>query len=130
MELTAWRLESNDIAGILKLNDGVENIFPCDRGEWVQWLMANKDNPKVLIIGDGKSYLVAVDTVQRPLNDSVTIIFFYSKSKFEDNIKNIKVLNDWAKEIGAKQIRFICKNIKVFEKYGASQIGIIGGWNL
>ncbi|GAG86423.1 unnamed protein product, partial [marine sediment metagenome] len=40
------------------------------------------------------------------------------------------MLNDWAREKGAKVIRFACQDIKMFEKYGAKQTGIMGGWDL
>ena len=129
------KLEVEEIAGIMQLEDNVTASFPCERGEWVQWLISNVENPKVLIIGnivDGEinSYLVAVDSVRLPLSAQVHILFFYSRRDIDANIKIFDMLNDWARERGALKVRGICQNIKVFEKYGAEQKGIVGGWDL
>lgn len=133
--MTIKKLEVEEIAGILQLRDKVTESFPCDKGEWVQWLITNVENPRVLIIGnvvDGeiKSYLVAHDSVMLPLSDHVSGLFLYSKSDADSNMGLIEMLNDWARDKGAKTIKFICQNIKVFEKYGAKQVGIFGGWDL
>ena len=129
------KLDVEDIAGIMRLDDGITESFPCERGEWVQWLISNIENPRVLIVGniiDGeiKSYLVAVDGVRPPLSVQVHILFFYSRRDIDANIKIFDMLNDWARERGALKVRGICQNIKVFEKYGAEQKGIVGGWDL
>lgn len=129
------QLTVEDIASILQLDDLVTESFPCDRGEWVQWLVSNAENPKVLIVGnvqdgDVKSYLVALDNVSRPLSVQVHILFFYSGSDLDANMAIRDALNDWARERGAKAIRFICRDIKVFEKYGTEQKGILGGYDL
>jgi len=129
------KLEVEEIAGIMQLDDNVTDSFPCDKGQWVQWLISNVENPRVLIIGnviDGeiKSYLVALDNVILPLSIQVNILFFYSGGDIDANIKIFDILNDWAREKGAKTIRGVCQNIKVFEIYGAEQTGIMGGWSL
>lgn len=129
------KLDVEEIAGIMRLDDGVTESFPCDRGEWVQWLISNVENPRVLIVGniiDGEinSYLVAVDSVRLPLSVQVHILFFYSRRDIDANIKIFDMLNDWARERGALKVRGICQDIKVFEKYGAEQKGIVGGWDL
>ena len=133
--MTIKKLEVEEIAGILKLDDKVTESFSCDKGEWVQWLISNVENPRVLIIGnviDGeiKSYLVALDNVMLPLSVQVHVLFFYSGGDIDANIKIFDMLNEWAREKGAKTIRGVCQNIKVFEKYGAEQTGIMGGWDL
>ena len=130
------KLEVEDIAGIMHLEgDNVTENFPCDPGEWVQWLVSNAENPRVLIIGnaiDGeiKSYLVAMDNVMLPLSVQVQILHFYSGGGLDENIAIFDMLNNWARGKGAKIIRGVCKNIKVFEKYGAKQTGIMGGYDL
>jgi len=129
------KLEVEEIAGIMQLKDNFMESFPCEKGEWVQWLISNVENPRVLIVGnviDGeiKSYLVALDNVIPPLSVQVHILFFYSGGDMEQNMAMINMLNNWAKEKGALKIRGVCQNIKVFEKYGAEQKGILGGWDL
>jgi len=61
------KLEAEDIIQLRNLDDHVEQFFPCSKSEWNQWLMANISNPDTLIIGDEKHYLVAVNTIQKPL---------------------------------------------------------------
>jgi len=129
------KLEIEEIAGIMQLEDYATKSFPCERGEWVQWLISNVENPRVLIIGnviDGeiKSYLVAVDNVGLPLSVQVNIFFFYSGGDTDSNMEIRDMLNDWARERGAKIIRFICQDITMFEKYGAEQKGVFGGWDI
>ena len=129
------KLEVEEIAGIMQLEDNVMESFPCDKGEWVQWLISNVENPGILIIGnvmDGeiKSHLVAHDSVMLPLSAHVSILFFYSGSDTDSNMEIRDMLNDWARAKGAKAIRFICRDMAVFEKYGAEQVGILGGWSL
>jgi len=121
---------ANDIAKILQMDDHVEDFFPCDKGEWVQWLQSIVENPRFLIIGTETSYLVAVNNVQRPVSDHVFILFFHSKSPLEQNLEIRDYLNEWALECGTKKIRFIGKEIEVFEKYDAKQYGIYGGWDI
>lgn len=128
-------LEVEEIAGIMQLEDDAMETFPCEKGEWVQWLISNVENPGILIIGniiDGeiKSYLVALDNVILPVSNQVEILFFYSDGDIDFNMTIRDMLNDWAREKGAKAIRFICRDIEVFEKYGAEKKGILGGWEL
>ena len=125
-----YKYTPDDIAKILTMDDHIEDFFPCDKGEWVQFLQSMVDNPGFLIIGTDKSYLVAVNNVQRPVSDQVFILMFYSDNDFESSIEIRDYVNAWAEECGTKKIRFIGKDIEVFEKYGAKQYGIIGGWDI
>jgi len=121
------RFDVDDIARILTFDDHIEDSFPCDKGEWVQWLMGLVDDPRYLIIGAEKSYLVAVDTIQMPISDSVNIIFGYSK---EGNIPElIKEVKEWAKGRGAKRVLYVTNQKDLFNKYG-KQFGVYGGWIL
>jgi len=133
--MTIKKLEVEEIAGIMQLEDNIAESFPCEKGEWVQWLISNVENPRVLIIGniiggEIKSYLVALDNVFPPLSIQVNILFFYSRGDMEQNMEIINMLNNWAKKRGAKGVRGICQNIRVYEKYGAEQKAIFGGWDL
>jgi len=124
------RYTVENITKILQMDDHVENSFPCDKGQWVQWLISVVDDPRYLIIGTEKSYLVAVNNIQRPLSDHVFILFFYSENDFESSIEIRDCLNDWALECGTTKIRFIGESITPFKKYGAKQMGVYGGWDI
>jgi len=122
------KLEPEDILALKALDDHIEDILPGTKGEWVQWLMANVANPNVLIIGGAASYLVAVNAVHRPVSDHVLILFFYSGG---DRVKYKEfkhAVDEWAREKGTRNVRFLCRDIKPFEKYGAEPVGIVGGW--
>ena len=133
--MTIKQLNVEEIARIMQLEDNIEESFPCEKGEWVQWLIDNIDNPRILIIGNVidneiKSYLIALDSVVPPLSIQVNILFFYSRADMEQNMAIINMLKDWTKKRGALKIRGICQNIRVYEKYGAEQKAIFGGWDL
>ncbi|MHA1289572.1 MAG: hypothetical protein ACTSPB_19470 [Candidatus Thorarchaeota archaeon] len=124
------RLEAEDIIKLRNLDDHIEQFFPCSKSEWNQWLMANIDNPDTLIIGDEKHYLVAINTIQKPLSDHIFIIFYYSRGNYRITVEMKEMVEEWAREKGTKHIRFLCRNIKPFRKYGAEEKGIVGGWDI
>ena len=124
------KYEVEDIVKIQRMNDHIEDHFPCDKGEWVQWLISIVDHPKFLIIGNETSYLVASNNIMRPVSDTIGIIFFHSKTPFEENIKIRDWVNEWALECGTRKVRFITKNLEVLKKYGAKEFGIYGGWDI
>ena len=124
------KLEPEDIVKLKTLDDGIEEILPCTRAEWIQWLMANVRNPGVLIIGGEKSYLVAVDAVHRPVSDHIFILFFYSGGDAVENRELKAAVDAWAREKGTENVRFLCRDLAPFEKYGAGQRAIVGGWEV
>lgn len=120
------RYDVHDIAGIIEFDDHLSDFFPCEKGEWIQWLVQNVDDPRYLIIGTDNSYLVAVDTIERPVSDFVSIIFCYSQ---EGNVADLKdAVSQWGEERGASKVQFVTRDIKTFGRYGVEQYGVLGGW--
>ena len=131
------KLEVEDIVKILKLDNlDIEEFFPCEKGEFVQWLISQSDNPQLFLwgnvneVGDLKGFMIAINGVFKPVSDYVSILYFRSSDDFEINKEMVSQLNEWAKEKRASKIVFTCQNIKVYHKYGATQQGIVGGWDL
>lgn len=79
------KFEVEDIAKILTLEDTLANHFPCSRGEWVQWLISQADNPKINVIGDIVDnqivgYMVLVNNVMPPVFNTCACLFVWSKT--------------------------------------------------
>ena len=122
------KFEAGDIIKILKMDDHIEELFPCDKGEWIQWLMGILENPRFLIVGTEDSYLVASDNVMLPISASVSILMCYSN---EGNVKELKdAVSKWALNCGAREVRFITRDISMFMSYGVEKLADLGGWSL
>ena len=124
------KLETTDIAQILKMDDPIDKIFPCEKGEWIQWLNQNIDHPNLYIIGhviNGslKSYAVAMNTVVPPLSDMITIIFISELDK-----KFIKKIKDWAREKQAKKVAIQSTDKDVIDAMGIDEVRYIGFWRI
>jgi len=122
------KLTTNDIAQILTMDDPIDEIFPCDKGEWVQWLNQYIDHPETYMIGQSNngrltSYAVAVSMVAPPLSNTVTIIFMSELDK--KFIENIKL---WAKEKGAKKVALQSKDMNALKQLNVDEILYIGAW--
>ena len=131
------KLEVEDIVKILKLDDlDIEEFFPCEKGEFVQWLISQADNPHIFIwggvddINDLSGLIVVMNGVFKPISDVVSILYFKPSDDVEVNKELVYQLNIWAKEKKASKVIFNCKNIEIFHEYGATQQGILGGWSL
>lgn len=125
------KLEVDDIAKILSLDDPIEQIFPCDKGEWVQWLMQNIENPEILIIGRVSSdeldfYAVAVNYVLKPLSDSIGVILFSKGAETNSHIR--EQIIEWGKKKGAKKVIFQATERSDLEKINTDNISYIGHW--
>ena len=127
------KFEVEDIAKILDCEDEIENYFPCDRGEWIQWLMSIVDNPKYFIAGvieDGVvGYVVAVDNAVKPFGDHVFIRFFHSSKNIEIDMEIKAALNKQARSKKAVRVRFVGPE-EALDQLQAEQKGIFGGWEL
>jgi len=124
------KLTTTEIAQILKLDDPIEKIFPCEKGEWIQWLNQNVDHPDLCIIGRVvkgalKSYAVAVNSVSPPLSNMVTIIFMSELDK-----EFINKIKDWAREKQAKKVALQSTDKDVFDAMGIDELRYIGVWNI
>lgn len=116
-------LEAEEIAKILYLNDDkLTQVFPCEVGEWTQFLMQHIDNPNFFMRGvleDNKliGYLVAVSSIIPPVNKSITVL--YSKTAgTEANHAVLDELIEWSQEKGAASIDFITDNPVGHTVYG------------
>ena len=122
--------EPEQVASLLRFEDNAEDCFPCDRGEWIQWLMKAVVSPKMLIIrvvenGQTTGYLVAQNQVSPPLTDSVYVIYSYSPKNVEKNKEALESLKEWSIECGAKKIKFDTKNILAHKLYGFKETGLV-----
>ena len=65
--MTIKKLEVEEIAGILQLEDDkLAEVFPCELGEWVQFLIQYVDNPNFFMMGstkDGKLHIIFLDVI-------------------------------------------------------------------
>lgn len=117
------KMEVEDIVKILKLDDPkLTQVFPCEKGEWVQWLIQNVDNPGFFIRGVFEEdkligYLVAINAFVPPINKAITVL--YSKTAgMEANHAILDELIGWSKEKGAASIDFITDNPIGHSVYG------------
>lgn len=100
-----------DLMPIFKLDDNIEKDFPCNKSEWVQWLISIVQNERVNIsvAFDGKivlAYYILIDNINPPLQDSVMIVYLWSDNKIGIEVTKqlSKSAETWAKERGAKRI--------------------------
>ena len=107
------KLKAEDIVKILKLNDpDFSNLFQCEIGEWVQFLMQNVENENFFMMG----YLIAY-FVPLPICKGVSAL--YSKTAgLTANKKSLDELKKWSKERGAISIDIITNNVKGHGIYG------------
>jgi len=129
------KLNVQDIAKLLLADDiRIEDHFPGDKGELVQWLIQSVDYPGMFIWGalneggELTGLLVAISNVARPVSDTVSVMFFHASPDFETNVELKDVLDGWGRGLGASGVNFVCKDIGAFKKYGATERAIIGGW--
>ena len=117
------KLKVEDIAGIMQLDDpDLTGAFPCERGEWVQFLIQNVDNPNFFMMGeieDGKltGYFIAINAIAPPVNNSVSVLYSRTAGK-EINKDFLTALTGWAKEKGADSIDFVTNNAIGCSVYG------------
>jgi len=130
------KLEVEDVAKLL-IHDEIrpEDHFPGERGEIVQWLIQHIDNPGLFLWGALKDdsltgMMLAISNVALPISNMVSILYFHTSYDFEINKKLVDELNKWAIEQGAKKVNFVCDEVRIFRKYGASQQAVVGGWEL
>jgi len=122
-----------DITQILSLQDDhLEKQIPCDKGEWVQWLVQNIENDRIGIWtikddneGRVKAYVVAVDAMNPPISDSVVILYssVYSSIGEEGNQEVMEKIKEWSRERGAKKITIQTWYPRIMSTYGFVEFG-------
>lgn len=117
------KLEVEDIAKILTLEDDkFTELFICEVGEWVQFLMQHVNNPNFFMIGAFENnqllgYMIAVNTVIPPVVNGISA--WYSKTAgIKNNKKELDEMIKWAKEKGAVSIDLITNNVIGHAAYG------------
>lgn len=117
------KLEVEDIVKILTLEDDkFEELFSCETGEWVQFLIQNINNPNFFMIGaieDDRliGYMVAINAVILPICNGISAL--YSKTAgMENNKEELAEMIKWAKEKGATSIDLITNNVIGHAAYG------------
>jgi len=96
-----------DVKDLYFLNDDMEDHFNCTRDEWIQYITekASSDEYGIWISknkqGEVDSYLILINNVNPPLQDSVVIIYLWSVN--HNALLQIAELGEiWAKTKGAK----------------------------
>jgi len=125
------KLETSDIAQILRMDDPIEKIFPCDKGAWIQWLNQYVDHPEIYMIGRSDnghlvSYAVAISMVTPPLSKAVTIIFM--SDPLDGGFRT--EISSWAKQKGAEVVMLQAKAIEILKTLGADEISYMGTWRV
>ena len=99
-------LTIEEITQILNIPD--ESPLPCDKGQWVQWLVSQVENPKVKITGkvnDARrliAYIVILDNIILPLFDNIVALHIWTMDH-RDTHELAQVFIDWGRKIGAKR---------------------------
>jgi len=123
--------EVKDIVALLDLEDNIEDYFPCDKGEWNQWLMqiimVENTRIKVWLALEKEviqGYIVVVDNRNLPISDDFFIMYVYSGLNFYKNKKLLDQLIEEIKKEGGKKIIANTKNPELLKKYGFKNIGV------
>lgn len=108
------KMEVEDIAKIAFIEDHLETHLTCEKGEWVQWLIQNVNNPSMLIIGDFtpdneiNGYMVLVNNVVPPVFNFIASLFTWTRDgNFRCDKDTVTALqaeaSKWGREMGAKR---------------------------
>lgn len=122
------RAESaKDLKDLIDFKDDVETYLDCkDRMQWVQWLIqqVGSGNKRIGVWmvrdddGHLMGYVAAMDGVVPPVFWGVTIIYVYSPVEAMVNKQLMDTIEDWAREVGAKDINFNTRMPRLFKRYG------------
>jgi len=114
---------------LLKVEDTVEEMYKCSRGEWIQFLISIIQSPNIMILASVdkdniiNSYTIIQNAIVPPLSNSVHIIYNFSLEDKENN-EMFNTIKNWALSLGADRITMTTKiDILNFEKYGFIETG-------
>lgn len=128
------RLEPDDIAQILQMEDNnLERVLACEKGEFVQWLMSNVNNERLLILGRVEankliSYCAVVNTMFPPICTVVSMLYMSNLVIGDNEIKEAILI--WGRDIEAKAVIFQCGDTDTLAKMNGEQIAIVGSWKI
>jgi hypothetical protein len=112
-----------ELMKLYSINDNVEESYPLNKNEWVQFLVAQANNPAVMVWGifDDSlvGYVVACNGVRPPLADYVHIMYAWLVGvEFETSKSLLEEIKEWAGAVGARKIRIVTRDPSKFYKYG------------
>ena len=118
--------DAGEVAKLLSFPDSnIENCIAGERGEWIQWLVRQKEakNKQVIIWiiydeSEIKGYVVLLDNRVLPVVNTMFIAYAISKLNATENKKLFKVIVDWAKELGVKTFTALTDNPETLKRYG------------
>ncbi len=131
--------KAEQIAQILHMGDlYFENAFPCEIGEWVQWLIQQIENPGIKIYGEIEcdilsAYIVAMNSVMPPVFDSVAVLYLHSPHSHKITRALVEATKKWAIIVGAKRgLIPVPENHsgKYMESFGGKKIANIYEWKV
>lgn len=102
----------DDISILFKLPDDIEKQLPCNRSEWIQWLVENVSNPRIGIWANieqdqANGYIVAINNVMPPVSNAIGLLYIWyswNPLKRKATRKLVGITEDWGREAGAKRI--------------------------
>ena len=106
--MIARATKPGEIAPLLHFKDDAVKYFPCDRGQWVQWLVSAVKSDDVFIAIETKqnkikSYFVVANTVEPPICDYTNIIYAYCKDPMSVSIFS-KLIIEWSLSKNARRV--------------------------
>ena len=122
------KLEAKDIIKIGK----VDKLFPCEKGQYLQFLMSRLNDEQVIMLGNVeddvlRSYIIVFDNRQPPILDSMSVYDMWS-----DSHKESLALADEIKKMCDKLIMITPDDEKHDDKYmaafGCKKIGNVYQW--
>lgn len=103
------KFEVEDIAKILQIDHTGPNTapLPCEKSQWVQWLVSMADNEKINISGeiiDDKitGYMVLVDNILPPVFSCCSLLYLWSPHSHRITMALVDAAMEWKEKIGAK----------------------------
>lgn len=124
------RLDTPELVALLvTAEDNVAEALSCDRDAWIQWLVENAAQPGLWVLAavdearQVRGYIVALDNVHPPLGDAVQVLYACSAGDMATNRAALEMLTAWARECGAKRVRFVTKDPAVHQVYGFRETG-------
>ncbi len=129
------KLNIEDITKILKIDDpDFEKFFPCEIGEWVQFLIKNADNPNVFIWGSFSENGMLNGYVVASSSDSIlskkVFVLYLKTMGYENNKEVLGIMKEWGKEKKLRTIEFITVQPEVLAKYGFSKKAAMMGMEI
>ena len=125
-----------DVMSLWTVEDDVEDVLHLERGEWIQWLMAQfqQEFRRVHIWTVDKggkivAYVVVLNSVVPPVSSSVAILYMWSLLDVEEEGLLLSHIKKWAKERRASTVTVTVKgkDVKKYSEHGFSEQAIIMG---